>query len=89
MEGKSQNDKDFFDLNGYWPVSDDSVSDEEKVVLTPEQIEIGEQLAVRSNAKQYLQETDWYATRFAETGKAIPDDVLALRAQARIDASEG
>tara|TARA_Y100000310_G_C20595522_1_gene770303 strand:- start:90 stop:386 length:297 start_codon:yes stop_codon:yes gene_type:complete len=37
-------------------------------------------------AKRYLAETDWYASRKAETGKAIPDDVLAKRVQARIDA---
>ena len=39
-------------------------------------------------AKQYLQQTDWYVVRKTETGMAIPDNVLALRAQARIDGSE-
>tara|TARA_E500000178_G_C16405589_1_gene480685 strand:+ start:167 stop:490 length:324 start_codon:yes stop_codon:yes gene_type:complete len=38
-------------------------------------------------AKKYLADTDWYVARHSETGKAIPDDVLAQRAQARIDAS--
>lgn len=33
--------------------------------------------------KAYLTETDWYVTRKAETGKAIPDDVLAKREAAR------
>jgi len=38
-------------------------------------------------AKRYLAETDWYVSREAETGKAVPSDVLTKRAQARIDAS--
>ena len=33
--------------------------------------------------KAYLAQTDWYVTRKAETGKAIPDDVLAKREAAR------
>lgn len=33
--------------------------------------------------RAYLYETDWYVTRKAETGKAIPDDVLAKREAAR------
>jgi len=33
--------------------------------------------------KQYLQSTDWYGIRLAETGKAIPDAVLQERAQSR------
>lgn len=31
----------------------------------------------------YLTSTDWYATRLAETGKAIPDKILAERQAAR------
>jgi len=38
-------------------------------------------------AQQYLANTDWYVTRNAETGVAIPEDVSARRAQARIDAN--
>ena len=38
-------------------------------------------------AKQYLIDTDWYVSRKAEADIAIPDDILALRQQARIDAS--
>ena len=43
---------------------------------------------LRTSAKKYLAETDWYVTRNAETGKAVPDDILAKRAQARLDAGE-
>jgi len=34
-------------------------------------------------ARKYLADTDWYVTRKAETGKAIPDDVLTKRQEAR------
>lgn len=38
--------------------------------------------------RAYLYETDWYVTRKAETGKAIPDDVLAKREAARAAIAE-
>ena len=38
--------------------------------------------------KAYLKETDWYVTRKAETGKAIPEDVLAKREAARAAIAE-
>ena len=34
-------------------------------------------------ARRYLAETDWYVTRKAETGKAIPDDIATKRQEAR------
>jgi len=40
-------------------------------------------------AQKYLVETDWYAHRKAETGKAIPEDILVKRAQARVDIEAG
>ena len=46
---------------------------------TPEQI----QEKVNKQAREYLAETDWYVVRFAETGVAVPQDILALRQQAR------
>jgi len=33
--------------------------------------------------KMKLASTDWYATRLAETGKAIPDEILTARQAAR------
>ena len=86
MENKSQRDKDFFEKNGYWPVSDDSVPDDEKVFLTEEQITEAELQAVKVNAIQYLNQTDWYVVRKSETGKEIPADILEARQKARIDA---
>ena len=37
-----------------------------------------------SEARGYLASTDWYAIRQQETGVAIPADVLAKRAEARL-----
>jgi len=36
----------------------------------------------------YLTSTDWYATRLAETGKAIPTEILTERQVARDRISE-
>ena len=38
-------------------------------------------------AKQYLIDTDWYTARKVDSDIAIPADILALRLQARLDAS--
>ena len=35
------------------------------------------------NLKRDLAKTDWYVVRFAETGKAIPEEVLAERQEKR------
>ena len=37
------------------------------------------------DAREYLASTDWYVTRKAETGVEIPQDILDLRAQARLE----
>jgi len=42
----------------------------------------------RAELESYLGSTDWYAIRQAETGKLIPDDVLAARKEARDKLSE-
>lgn len=81
--------EEYFNENGCYPIEDSDVPENEKIILTSEQIAAGEAIRKKISALQYLQETDWYAARKAETGKAIPDDVLTKRAQARLDASEG
>jgi hypothetical protein len=37
----------------------------------------------KSQAREYLNSTDWYAARLAETGTAIPNAVLEQRQAAR------
>ena len=38
----------------------------------------------KSEALKYLSETDWYVVRKAETAKEIPEEILKLRAEARL-----
>lgn len=57
---------------------------ENRPELTPEET-IG-----RNNmmARKYLAETDWYVIRKTETGEEIPQEILDLRAQARLSVVE-
>ena len=41
------------------------------------------QSSINSESLEYLKSTDWYVTRNAETGVAVPDDVTTARAEAR------
>lgn len=41
------------------------------------------QVDPKAEAQAYLNATDWYVVRFAETGVAIPEEVTAKRAEAR------
>lgn len=59
----------------------------ENLTFTPEQIAEMEAQTARLNAKQYLRDTDWYVTRHAETGEAIPAEITQKRAEARATAS--
>lgn len=45
---------------------------------TTEQIELNI-ASKKEEAKILLAETDWYITRFIETGKPIPEEILELR----------
>lgn len=58
-------------LKGYAPEKPQSVIDAERV----------------DELQKYLDETDWYAVRFAETGVAVPEDVKAKRQAAREEIS--
>ena len=53
-------------------------------VPTPEQL-----LAqAKAEAQAYLNSTDWYFARKAETGQEVPEDVLTKRAEARAKLNE-
>ena len=52
----------------------------------PTQEELDEQKI--TELKQYLNETDWYSVRYAETGVEIPEDVKQKRKEARDKISE-
>lgn len=77
----------YFQQYGCYPIEDSDVENV-GIVLTQAQIDEAESISAKKHARQYLAETDWYVTRKAETGTAIPDDVLTKRAQARLDASD-
>lgn len=78
----------YFDQYGVYPIEDSDIPEAERMTpLTAEQIAEAEVIIAKRRAKQYLKDTDWYATRYAETGKAIPEDIATARAQARLDAS--
>lgn len=51
----------------------------EQPLPTPEQLQAQANVEVRA----YLDSTDWYVTRFAETGVAIPADIALKRSEAR------
>ena len=38
--------------------------------------------------QSYLYSKDWYVSRFAETGEAIPEDVKSKRAECRVKIDE-
>ena len=60
-------------------------------IKTPTELEAEAQAQAaahaRSEALAYLADTDWFVTRLAETGKAVPDEVAAKREAARKAAS--
>jgi hypothetical protein len=49
---------------------------------------VSDRLAEIATLTAYLSSTDWYAVRKAETGKAVPEDVILARQQARDRISE-
>lgn len=85
---RTQEEQEFYDEYGCWPITAADLPEESKIILSEEQIAETERAVLRRNAKAYLKETDWYISRYAETGTEIPAEVLTKRAQARIDASE-
>jgi hypothetical protein len=59
--------------NGLWYLSG-YAPEKPKEVITKEEI---------AELQQYLNETDWYAVRYAETGVEIPEEVKQKRQEAR------
>jgi hypothetical protein len=63
-----------------------SENEDGSLVITPkpqEQLDQMLQGERNTTCMQYLASTDWYVTRFAETGEAVPPLVLAARSEAR------
>ena len=51
--------------------------------FTDAEIAANAQSLVNSESLEYLKSTDWYITRHAETGVAVPDEITTARAAAR------
>ena len=51
--------------------------------FTDAEIAANAQAETNATSQAYLASTDWYITRHAETGVAVPDDVTTARAAAR------
>ena len=66
-------------------VDGDNISFDKVDWRTPEEIRITEINTQIAEAKQYLADTGWYIERLNDpsSGKAIPEEVLAKRAEAR------
>ena len=79
--------QEFFNKYGVMPITDDDIPDSDKILVPPEEVARAEALAAKQKAKQYLIDTDWYVARKVETGVEIPEEILAKRTQARLDAS--
>ena len=52
--------------------------------FTDAEIVANAQAVINGDSLAYLASTDWYVTRQAETGVAIPQDILTARAEARV-----
>jgi len=52
--------------------------------FTDAEIAANAQALVNSESLEYLKSTDWYVTRFTESGVAVPADVTTARAAARL-----
>jgi hypothetical protein len=53
------------------------------ITIDPIKKAAADQAKANAEARAYLSSTDWYVTRKAETGQAIPPAVIAERAEAR------
>lgn len=60
----------------------------EAVEPMPEPQEAEKAVGKIDELQKYLDDTDWYATRLAETGEGIPEDVKTKRQEARDKISE-
>lgn len=58
------------------------------VKLMPSITEEQKQIAINNHHRNYLLNTDWYVLRLIETGVAIPDNILQLRAESRAAITE-
>jgi hypothetical protein len=68
---------DFIEYNEDNPMSDEALALQAQAELDRVEAE------KKAEAQAYLNDTDWYVTRQAETGVEIPQEVLDKRAECR------
>ena len=51
--------------------------------FTDAEIAVNTQVELNATSQAYLASTDWYITRKAETGDAVPSEITTLRTAAR------
>jgi len=59
-----------------------------QVITAKDQANAAALEATRTEARAYLQDTDWYVTRRIETGSIVPREVGEKRAAARVVLSD-
>lgn len=69
------------ELNALWQETEANRTN--VIELTEEQVAESILNQQKYEAREYLKSTDWYAARLAETGTAIPAEVLEKRSAAR------
>ena len=78
------------DKSVFWNLARRNMTNEEteEVLRYMDSIKVDEQLTTKmaenAQAKKILERTDWFVIRNIETGKAIPENVSTMRAEARV-----
>lgn len=67
----------------FLPLGSVEITDEEAEQIKEQNKPPKTQEQINAEHHAYLASTDWYVVRFAETGVAIPADILAARQAAR------
>ena len=81
-----------------WYTAGDEIIITNEALMVPSPLEISNSIInlqhqrdindINEEAREYLEETDWYVTRFLEKGVAIPEYIGNLRDQARDSVKE-
>jgi hypothetical protein len=74
----AEGNRDYQEVQKY--IEDGGIVEE---AYTKEELEAIELAKVKSEAQAYLDSTDWYYARLAETGEEVPAEVVSKRKESR------
>jgi hypothetical protein len=74
----AEGNRDYQEVQKY--IADGGIVEE---AYTEEELEAIELAKTKSEAQAYLNDTDWYVSRFAETGVEIPQEIKDKRQECR------